>query len=70
MLHIAQHLCGFPDMKSEMPHKYWDWAGWNLGHLFVVEYDQRTEGDGSERIRRHRSEDGTVKKLEQRRKII
>jgi hypothetical protein len=24
-----------------MPPKYWDWAGWNLGHLYVVEYDQQ-----------------------------
>ena len=24
-----------------MPHKYWDWDGWNLGHLYVVEYDQQ-----------------------------
>ena len=49
MPHFAQHLCGFPDSKSEMPHKYWDWAGWNLGHLFVVEYDQRTS-DAADRF--------------------
>ena len=26
-----------------MPHKYLDWAGWNLGHLYVVEYDQQDQ---------------------------
>ena len=39
----AQYLCDFPDLEFEMPHKYWDWAGWNLGHLYVVEYDQQDQ---------------------------
>ena len=57
----AQYLCGFPDLEFEMPHKYWDWAGWNLGHHSVVEYDQtgrrnpRTWGRNLRRISRPES---------------
>ena len=43
----AQYLCDFPDLEFEMPHKYWDWAGWNLGHLYVVEYDQQELEDAA-----------------------
>lgn len=38
-----QCLCAFSDIESGNPHRYWDWAGWNLGQYYVVEYDQRSQ---------------------------